>query len=202
MIHVKYKSWYISYEPWRLRCIPHNIQPSSSVIGSLPLINPSPLALGKLPLTSDSGCICYTYTTGSSALPDIYAQALGPAALGCVHIYQAKHSSLWYKCYAPHYPCRLIARQYEVEIRIYYIDRLGKFDYGPAHANKNHKNHRYTNVCQQKWVNPMESMESSYMRLNSCFVAIALFHKVYYTSKRLTFFEASVSCFLKNGCGS
>ena len=53
---------------------------------------------------------------------------------------------LWYKCYVPHYPCRLIARQYKVEIRIYYIDHLGKFDYGPAHASRNH---RYTYVCQQ-----------------------------------------------------
>jgi len=30
-------------------------------------------------------------------LPGIYARALGPAALGLVRIYQAKHSSLWYK---------------------------------------------------------------------------------------------------------
>jgi len=36
--------------------------------------------------------ICYTYTTGSSALPGIYAQARGH-----MHIYQAKHLSLWYK---------------------------------------------------------------------------------------------------------
>ena len=61
----------------------------------------------------------YTYTTGSSALPDIYARALG-----LVRIYQAKHECLWYKCYVLHCPCRLIARQYEVETRIYYIDRL------------------------------------------------------------------------------
>ena len=33
-----------------------------------------------------------TYTTGTLALPDIYAQARGR-----VRIYQAKHSSLWYK---------------------------------------------------------------------------------------------------------
>ena len=39
--------------------------------------------------------------------------------------------------------CRLIDRQYEVEIRICYIDRLGKFDYGPGHTGKNH---RYTYV--------------------------------------------------------
>ena len=52
-----------------------------------------------------------------------------------------------------------MARQYEVEIRMYYIDRLGKFDYGPAHASRNH---RYTYVCQQKRANPMESVESSY----------------------------------------
>jgi len=38
-----------------------------------------------------------TYTTGTRALPDIYARALGPAALGLVRIYQAKHLSLWYK---------------------------------------------------------------------------------------------------------
>ena len=111
-----------------------------------------------------------TYTTGLSALPDIYVQARGR-----VHIYQAKHECLWYKCYVPHCPCRLIARQYEVETRIYYIDRLGKFYYGPAHASRNH---RYTYACQQKRANPMESMESSYKRLNSCFMAIASFHKV------------------------
>ena len=101
-----------------------------------------------------------------------------------MHIYQARHKCLWYKCYVPHCPCRLIACQYEVETRIYYIDRLGKFNYGPAH----------TYVCQQKWANPMEGVESSYMRLNSCFVAIASFHKVYYTSKGLTFFLKQVSC--------
>ena len=33
-----------------------------------------------------------TYTTGTRALPDIYARALG-----LVRVYQAKHSSLWYK---------------------------------------------------------------------------------------------------------
>ena len=104
--------------------------------------------------------------------------------------YQAKHECLWYKRYVPHYSCRLIARQYEVEIRIYYIDRLRKFDYGPAHASRNH---RYTYVCQQKRANPMESVESSYKRLNSCFVVIALFHKVYYASKSLTFFLKRVS---------
>ena len=38
--------------------------------------------------------------------------------------------------YVPRYPCRLIAHQYEVEIWIYYIDRLGKFDYGPAHTSQ------------------------------------------------------------------
>ena len=102
-----------------------------------------------------------------------------------------KHECLWHKCYVPHCPCRLIARQYEVEIRIYNIDRLGKFDYGPAHASRNH---RYTYVCQQKWANSMESVESSYKRLNSCFVAITSFHKVYYTFKSLIFFLKQVSC--------
>jgi len=80
------------------------------------------------------------------------------AARGRVRIYQAKHECLWYKCYVPHCPCRLIARQYEVKTRIYSIDCLGKFDYGPAHATRNH---RYTYICQQKRANPMESVESS-----------------------------------------
>ena len=39
-----------------------------------------------------------------------------------------------------------------------------------------------------KRANPMESVESSYKRLNSCFVAISSFHTVYYTSRGLTFF--------------
>jgi len=114
--------------------------------------------------------------------PDIYAQARGPQPEGaCVYIRQSTSAcgiSIMYLC-------RLIACQYEVETRIYYIDRLGTFDYGPAHASTNH---HYTCVCQQKWANPMESVESSYKRLNSCFVAIASFHKVYYTSEGLTFF--------------
>ena len=70
------------------------------------------------------------------------------------------------------------------------MDRLGKFDYGSAHASRNH---RYTYVCQQKRANPKESIESSYKRLNSCFVAIASFRKDYYTSKGLTFFLKQVS---------
>jgi len=77
--------------------------------------------------------ICYTYTTGSSALPDIYAHARG-----LVRVYQAKHECLWYKCYVPHCLCRLIARQYELEHWIYYIDSSRKFNYGPAHASSNH----------------------------------------------------------------
>ena len=99
-------------------------------------------------------CICYTYTTGSSAFPDI-------AARGCVRIYQAKHKCLWYKCYVHvlHCLCRLIACQCKFEKWIYYMDSLWKFDYGPAHASKNY---RYTYVCQQKRVNPMEIVESSY----------------------------------------
>jgi len=32
---------------------------------------------------------------------------------------------------------------------------------------------------QQKRVNPMEIAESSYQRLNRCFLAIASFHKAY-----------------------
>ena len=35
-----------------------------------------------------------------------------------------------------------------------------------------------TTACQQKWANPIEIVESSYKRLNSCFVAIALFYKL------------------------
>ena len=112
--------------------------------------------------------LSYTYTTGSSALPYIYAQARGH-----VRVYQAKHECLRYKCYVPHCPCRLIARQYELENCIYYIDSLGKFDYGPAHASSSH---RYTYVCLQKWANPMEITESSYKQLNCCFMAIASFH--------------------------
>ena len=99
----------------------------------------------------------------------------GPRA--CVYIpYQAKHKCQWYKCYVPHCLCRLIARQYELENWIYYIDSLGKFNYGPAHASSNH---HYAYICQQKWVNPMKITESYYKRLNSCFVTIASFRKVY-----------------------
>jgi len=119
--------------------------------------------------------LCYTYTTGLSALPDT------------VYTHKPKSACI---CYVPQYPCRLIARQFKEEIRIYYIDRFGKFDYEPAHASRNH---RYTYICQQKWVNSMESVESSYKRLNSCFFAIASFHKVYYRSKGLTFFLKQVS---------
>ena len=104
------------------------------------------------------GYICYTYTTGLSALPDIYTCALGPTTLGLC-IYQAKHKCLWHKCYVPHCLYRLIARQYKLENWIYYIDSLGKFDYGPAHASSNHC---YTYVCQQKLANLMEIVESSY----------------------------------------
>jgi len=38
---------------------------------------------------------------------------------------------------------------------------------------------------------------SSYKQLNSCFMAIASFHKVYYTSKGLTFILKQVSHFFK-----
>ena len=38
----------------------------------------------------------YSYTTGTSALPDIYARAQGPQTRGQVRIYQAKHSCPWY----------------------------------------------------------------------------------------------------------
>ena len=93
---------------------------------------------------------------------------------------RAAHKCLWYKCYVPHFPCRLIARQYEVEIRIYYIDRLRNSIMG-RHMQAG------TTVIPER-ANPMESVESSYKQLNSCFVAIASFQKVYYTSKGLTFF--------------
>ena len=110
-----------------------------------------------------------------------------PQALVLCLIYT--HAPSGCKCYVPHCPCRLIARQYEVGIRIYYKDHLGKFDYGPPDESKNH---RFT-VCQQKRANAMESMESSYKQLNSCFVDIASFHKVCYTSKGLSFFLKQVS---------
>ena len=111
--------------------------------------------------------LCLIYTHAPSGLR--------PSGL-CVYIRQSM-SACGISAMYPHCPCKLTALQYEVETRIYYIDRLGKFDYGPAHASRNH---RYTYVCQQKRANPMESVESSYKQLNSCFVAIALFHKVYY----------------------
>ena len=37
-----------------------------------------------------------SYTTGTCTLPDIYALAFGPVALGLMHIYQAKHLCPWY----------------------------------------------------------------------------------------------------------
>ena len=72
---------------------------------------------------------------------------------GCVCIYRAKHEYLWYKHYVPHCLRRLKARQYEVEIWIYYLDCLVKFDYQPS------SKYRYTYVCQQKWENPMQIAE-------------------------------------------
>ena len=73
-----------------------------------------------------------------------------------IYIYQAKHLSLWYKCYVPHCLCRLIARQYELEQWIYYIDSLGNFNYGSAHVSSNHVLLTFVN---KKWANPMEIME-------------------------------------------
>ena len=40
-----------------------------------------------------------SYTTGTRALPNIYALALGPVALVLVCIYQEKHSCAWYNYY-------------------------------------------------------------------------------------------------------
>jgi len=51
----------------------------------------------------------------------------------------------------------------------------------------------------KKRANPMESVENSYKRLNNCFVAIASFHKVYYTSKGLTFLKQVSRVFRKMG---
>ena len=85
--------------------------------------------------------------------------------------------------------CRLMACQYEVETRIYYIDYLGKSIMGLHMQADTPVIPTFVN----KWANPIESVESSYKRLNSCFVAIALFHKVYYTSKDLTFFLKQIS---------
>ena len=45
-----------------------------------------------------------SYNTGTRALPDIYALALGRCVpLGIVHIYQAKHSCLCYNLYTHTY---------------------------------------------------------------------------------------------------
>ena len=45
-----------------------------------------------------------SYNTGTRALPDIYALALGAAPLGIVRIlYQAKHSCLCYNLYLLHF---------------------------------------------------------------------------------------------------
>ena len=99
----------------------------------------------KVIITLASEYICYTYTTGSSALLDIYAQAWGR-----VRTYQTKHECLWYKCYIPHCPCGLIACQYKLVNWIYYKDSLRKFDYGPAHASSNH---RYAYVVNKNgWI--------------------------------------------------
>ena len=44
------------------------------------------------------------YNTGTRALPDMYALALGRCApSGIVHIYQAKHSCLCYNYYIYHF---------------------------------------------------------------------------------------------------
>ena len=140
-------------------------------------------------------CVCVILIPQARVLCLIYTHA--PSG-----VYQAKHECLWYKCYVPHYPCRLIACQYEAEIRIYYIDRLGKFDYGLAlffpRLDGQPFQHRWHVLDKQepllclrlstKTGESYGKRGSSYKRLNSCFVAIASFHKVYYTSKGLAFF--------------
>ena len=40
-----------------------------------------------------------SYNMGTRDFPDIYARALGPAALGLGHIYQANPSCPWYNYY-------------------------------------------------------------------------------------------------------
>ena len=40
-----------------------------------------------------------SYTMGTRDFPDVYARALGPAALGLGHIYQANPSCPWYNYY-------------------------------------------------------------------------------------------------------
>ena len=40
-----------------------------------------------------------SYNMGTRDFPDIYARALGPAALGPGHIYQANPSCPWYNYY-------------------------------------------------------------------------------------------------------
>ena len=101
--------------------------------------------------------LCYTYTTGLSALPDIYAQAQERMHMLCTTLPMQADSQ----------PIRggnqdLLYRPFR------------KFDYGPAHASRNH---HCTYICQQKRVNPVESF---YKRLNCCFLAIASFHSLLY----------------------
>jgi len=45
----------------------------------------------------DLSTISNSYTMAMRDLPDIYARALGPAALGLGHIYQANPEWPWYK---------------------------------------------------------------------------------------------------------
>ena len=40
-----------------------------------------------------------SYNVGTRDFPDIYSRALGPAALGLGHIYQANPSCPWYNYY-------------------------------------------------------------------------------------------------------
>ena len=72
---------------------------------------------------------------------------------------------------------------------LFYTDCLRKFDYGPAQASKNHC---YT-VCNKNRQILWKAWKILICDKNSFFVAIALYHKVFYTSKGLTSFLKRVS---------
>ena len=61
-----------------------------------------------------------SYNMGTRDFPDIYARALGPAALGLGHIYQANPSCPWYNYYIYTYISH-VGVHYVAHIYISYI---------------------------------------------------------------------------------
>ena len=119
-----------------------------------------------------------------SALPEIYAQALGLQARGGVRIFrqctiQAMHECTWYKYYVPLIPVQANSllrvtnhpSQHKVKCRIYYIDNLENFDYGQQKKRciyvYYHKRTK-TGGCY-------ENHGSSNKQYYNCFMAVALF---------------------------